>query len=187
MQLGFQILGWALRLLKRNRFCRSVIVVKGLSNWFWNFWHLKQCKNRCVGLPAWEGVVPQMYQGGLSVEGERWGVSVCFTQPCSILCLLQVVGQSSGYFCLNWDHLHICVVGEWVVGVRGPTVRTRRIMDAVAGLQGPSEIPELPWSAKSCPGPCQTHQQQKAPSQTSWEEKVVTNPEQLSGASSQGV
>lgn len=109
MQLGFQILGWALRLLKRNRFCRSVIVVKGLSNWFWNFWHLKQCKNRCVGLSAWEGVVPQMYWGGLSVEGERWGVSVCFTQPCSILCLLQVVGQSSGYFCLNWDTSpHLC-------------------------------------------------------------------------------
>lgn len=31
-------------------------------------------------------------------------------------------------------HLHTCVMGEWVVRVRGPTVRTRRIVDTVSGL-----------------------------------------------------
>lgn len=41
-------------------------------------------------------------------------------------------------------HLHTCVLQEGVVAVRGPTVRTRRIMDVVARLQGPPEIPELP-------------------------------------------
>lgn len=137
---------------------------------------------------TWEGVVPWMYQGGLSVEGERCGVSVCFTQSCSILSLLQGVGQTSAYFCLNWDTSpHLCGGKMGSVGVRGPTGRTRRIMDVVAGLQDPPEIPELPRLAKNCPGPSMPHQWQMAPSHTSWEEKLVANPEQLSGASSERV
>lgn len=75
--------------------------------------------NRCVGLPAWEGVVSWMCRGGLSVEGERRGVSVCFTQSCSIFPLLQgwkVVGQSGGDFCLNRDtapHMRGGGTGSW--------------------------------------------------------------------------
>lgn len=135
---------------------------------------------------AWEGVVPWMYGGGLSVEGERCGVWASHSHVQICTCC-KWWGRAVSISVWIEIHLHICVVGKWLVGVRCPTVRTRRIMDVVAGLQGPPEVTELPWLAKSWPGPSQPHQWQMAPFHTSWEEKVVTKPEQLSGACSQGV
>lgn len=139
--------------------------------------------DRYVGLPAWEGAAPWMCQDGLSVERERCGVSVYFTQTCSISPLLQeqkVVGQNSGDFCLNPDTSpHMWGVGM-DSGAGGPTAGARRIMAVVDELQGLSETAELPWWTNSHSGPCQSHHQQTVQSQAGWEEKVVTNPEQLS-------
>lgn len=107
MQLGFQILAWALRLLKRTRFFKSVTIKKKAFKFILKLLTPETVSNIYEEM-CWssymERSIPRMCRGGLSVEGERCGVSACFTQPCSILPLLQgwkAVGQSSGDFCLN--------------------------------------------------------------------------------------
>lgn len=97
----------------------------------------------CARFPAWEGEVLGCIEVVFQLKVKR-GISACFTQPCSILCLQGVGSRAVGISVEIEIHLHTCVVGEWAVGIRGPTVRTRRITDVVAGLQGLPEAPELP-------------------------------------------
>lgn len=195
MQLGFQIVAWALRLLKRNRFFESVIIIKRLSILFWNFWHLKQCQtsmNRCVGLPAWErashGCVKVVYQ--LKVKDVEYlcaSHSLVQFYPC---CKAEKQwGRAVGISA--WIHIW----GEWAAGAGDPTVEARRIMAVVDGLQVCRvPLPPPPQTLQNNhDGPrapqvlLRFHHWQTAPSQAAWDEKVVTNSEQLYGASGERV